>query len=130
MKPVQKVLLQQINLSDQTFSVNFMPDLERLRHSIQEVGLIHPVFLRETSTQYQIVSGFRRIFAFQELGYHEIDSRRFGEGELEDLSLFTVSLHENLTTRGFNSVEKAIVLEKLFDYFKIDPPVVIKEFLP
>jgi ParB/RepB/Spo0J family partition protein len=130
MGPIQKIPLHTIDFSDQTFSVNFLPDLARLRSSIQEVGLIQPVLLRETSNRYQIVSGFRRLSIFQELGYHEIDSRVLGERELDDLKLFSVSLHENLTTRGFNSVEKAIVLEKLVFHFRIDPSVVIREYLP
>ncbi len=130
MGPIQKIPLHTIDFSDQTFSVNFLPDLSRLRSSIREVGLIHPVLLREISNRYQIVSGFRRLSVFQELGYHEVDSRVLGERELDDLKLFSVSLHENLTTRGFNSVEKAIVLEKLVFHFRIDPSVVIRQYLP
>ncbi len=130
MKAIQKVSLQQIDLSDETFSVNFMPDMERLRSSIHKVGLIQPVLLRETSNRYQIVSGFRRISIFREMGYTEIDSRSYRENELDELGLFSVSIHENLTTRGFNTVEKAMTLEKLVYRLKIDPPVLIKEFLP
>ena len=89
-----------------------MPDLERLRSSIQEVGLIQPVLLREKPDGYQIVSGFRRIAVVRELGHPEIDSRIVGE-ETEDLKLFFISLHENLTSRGFNTVEKAMALGKL-----------------
>jgi hypothetical protein len=39
-------------------------------------------------------------------------------------------MHENLTTRGFNAVEKAIALDKLIRLFQIDPAAVIKIFLP
>ena len=129
MGPIQKISLHTIDFSDRTFSVNFLPDLARLRSSIREVGLIHPVLLREMSNRYQIVSGFRRLAVFQELGSHEVDSRVLGESELDDLKLFSLSLHENLTTRGFNSVEKAIVLEKLVFHFRIDPSVVIRQYL-
>jgi ParB/RepB/Spo0J family partition protein len=130
MGPIQKIPLHAIDFSDQTFSVNFLPDLARLRSSIQEVGLLHPVLLRETSNRYQIVSGFRRLSVFQELDYHEIDSRVFCGREQDDLKLFSLSLHENLTTRGFNSVEKSIVLEKLVFHFRIDPSAVIRQYLP
>jgi ParB/RepB/Spo0J family partition protein len=130
MGPIQKISLHTIDFSDQTFSVNFLPDIERLRSSIREVGLIHPVLLKEMSNRYQIVSGFRRLAVFQELGSHEVDSRVLGERELDDLKLFSLSLHENLTTRGFNSVEKAIVLGKLVFHFRIDPSVVIRQYLP
>jgi hypothetical protein len=46
MKTIQQLPFQQIDVSDKTFSVNFMPDLEKLRTSIKEVGLIEPVVLK------------------------------------------------------------------------------------
>ena len=130
MKLIQKIPFQQIDLSDETFSVNFMPDLQRLRSSIEERGLIQPVLLREKGDRYQIVCGFRRISVYHELGNPEIEARVFKEKEMDDLGLFCVSLHENLTTRGFNTLEKAIALDKLVHYFQIDPIVLIKTFLP
>ncbi len=130
MKPIQKISLEQIDLSDETFSLNFMPDLRRLRYSIEERGLIQPVLLREKGDRYQILCGFRRISVFRELGNPEIEARVFEEKEIDDLGLFSVSLHENLTTRGYNTVEKAIALDKLVHLFQIDRALVIKDFLP
>ena len=123
------VPLRRIDLSDQTFSVNFLPDIERLRASIREVGVLQPVLLKERTDQYQIVSGFRRISVARELGHEEIESRIFGK-ELADLELFSISLRENLTSRGFNAVEKAIAIEKLVDHFKVAPALVTRDFLP
>src|SRR4030042_7104837 len=130
MKSIEKIPLNQIDLSDETFSVNYLPDLQSLRSSIEEIGLIQPVLLRKKSGRYQIVCGFRRISVLKELGKSEIESRVFEEGEMEEFQLFSLSLHENLTTRGFNAVEKAIALDKLINCFKIDPATVIKNFLP
>lgn len=130
MNEIRRVRLQQIDLSDQTFSVNFLPDLRRLRASIQEVGLIQPVLLREKSTgQYQVVSGFRRVSVCRELGFAQIEARIPGRA-VEDLKLFFVSLHDNLTSRGLNTVEKALVLEKLVHDFRVDPRAVIETVLP
>jgi ParB family chromosome partitioning protein len=130
MKTIQNIPLQQIDLSDETFSVNFMPDLQRLRSSIEEIGLIQPVLLREKGDRYQIVCGFRRISVMKELGKSEIESKVFEEREMNAFQLFSLSLHENLTTRGFNAVEKAVALDKLIHCFQIDPAAVIKTFLP
>jgi ParB family chromosome partitioning protein len=130
MKTIQNIPLQQIDLSDETFSVNFMPDLQRLRSSIEEIGLIQPVLLREKGDRYQIVCGFRRISVMKELGKSEIESKVFEEKEMNAFQLFSLSLHENLTTRGFNAVEKAVALDKLIHRFQIDPVAVIKTFLP
>jgi ParB/RepB/Spo0J family partition protein len=131
MKAIQKVPLQQIDLSDETFSVNFMPNLRRLRSSIEEMGLIQPVLLRKNPDGYQIVCGFRRTSIMKELGSSDILSMVLNDNEEEDdVQLFSISLYENLTTRGFNTVEKAIALDKLVHQFHIDPVVVIKKYLP
>jgi ParB family chromosome partitioning protein len=130
MKPIQKILIKQIDLSDETFSINFMPDLHGLRSSILEIGLIQPVLLRKKSGGYQIICGFRRISVVRELGKSEIEARVFEEKEVDEFQLFSLSLRENLTTRGFNTVEKAIALEKLIHRFRIDSDTVIKTFLP
>jgi len=60
----------------------------------------------------------------------EIESKVVAEKEMDEFQLFSLSLHENQTTRGFNTVEKAIALDKLIHRFQIDPAVVIKTFLP
>jgi hypothetical protein len=54
----------------------------------------------------------------------------FEEKEVDEFQLFSLSLRENLTTRGFNTIEKAIALEKLIHRFRIDSDTVIKTFLP
>src|SRR4030065_1052827 len=107
-----------------------MPDLRRLRSSVEEIGLIQPVLLREKGDKYQIVCGFRRISVMKELGKSEIESKVFEEKERDEFQLFSLSLHENLTTRGFNAVEKAIALDKLIHHFQVDPAMIIKTFLP
>jgi ParB family chromosome partitioning protein len=122
--------LKQIDLLDETFSVYFMPDLQRLRSSIEEIGLIQPVLLREKQGGYQIVCGFRRISVMKELGNPEIESRVFEKREMDDLRLFSISLYENLSSRGFNTVEKAIALDKLVHRFQADPLAVMKNLLP
>jgi ParB family chromosome partitioning protein len=130
MKTTQMISLQQFDLSDDTFSVNYLPDLQKLRSSIEKVGLIQPVFLRKKSGGYQIVCGFRRISVMKELGKTEIESKVFEEKEMDEFQFFSLSLHENLTTRGFNTVEKAIALDKLIHRFQIDPDIVLQTFLP
>ncbi|HMK75374.1 MAG TPA: ParB N-terminal domain-containing protein [Thermodesulfobacteriota bacterium] len=130
METIQTIPLEQIDLLDETFSVNYLPDLHKLRSSIQDAGLIQPVLLREKSGEYQIICGFRRISVMKELGKSEIESRVFGEKEMDEFQLFSLSLHENLTTRGFNAVEKAIALDKLIHRFQIHRAVVINTFLP
>jgi ParB/RepB/Spo0J family partition protein len=130
MKIIQQVPLHQVDLSDETFSVNFMPDLEKLRSSIKEVGLIEPVLLKKKDQGYQIVCGFRRIRLASELGIPVIASRVFEEKDCGDVELFSLSLHENATGRGFNTVETALALDKLVHRFHIPSSTVIRSYLP
>ena len=130
MKTFQKIPISHIDLTDEAFSVNFTPDLRRLRSSIEEIGLIQPVLLRKKQDGYQIICGFRRIIIIEEIGGSDILSMVLDEEEKDDLQLFFMSLHENLTTRGFNTVEKAVALDKLVHHFHVDPVVVIKKYLP
>jgi ParB family chromosome partitioning protein len=109
MKVIQKIPLQQINLSDDTFSINYLPNLKRLRSSIEEIGLIQPVLLRKKPNGYQIVCGFRRISIFHELRIPEIESMVVGEKEMDESNLF---------------------LEKLVHSFQIERTVVVNTFLP
>ena len=130
MKTIQQVPLAQIDLSDETFSVNFMPDLEKLRSSIKEVGMIEPVALKKNGQAYQIVCGFRRIRLASELGIPAVEARVFEEKECDGIQLFSISLHENATGRGFNTVEAALALDKLVHRFHIPPSTVTQTFLP
>jgi ParB family chromosome partitioning protein len=130
MKTIQKIPISHIDLTDETFSVNFMPDLRRLRSSIEEIGLSQPVLLRKKHDRYQIICGFRRIYIIKEMGGPDVLSMVLDEEEKDDLRLFFISLHENLTSRGFNTIEKAIGLDKLVDQFHVDPIMVTKKYLP
>jgi ParB family chromosome partitioning protein len=127
---LQKIPLDQVDLTDDTFSTNFMPDLRALRSSITELGLLEPVLLRENPGGYQIVSGFRRLSVLQELGVEEAASRIIDARGLDDVKSFSIALHENLTTRGLNTVETAIALHKLVHQFKIESNLVIRDYLP
>jgi hypothetical protein len=64
------------------------------------------------------------------LGKPEIEAKVFKEKEMEDLGFFSISLHENLTTRGYNAIEKAMALDKLVHYFRVDSATMINTFLP
>lgn len=130
MKPIQMIPFDQIDLSDETFSVNFMPDLQFLRSSVRAVGLIQPILLKRGIDHYRLVCGFRRVWVLRELGANEIPAMVVEEMESSDLELFILSLQENLTTRGWNTVEKAIALQKLVHSFQIEPPEVVRTYLP
>jgi ParB family chromosome partitioning protein len=128
-KQIKRIKLNEIDTGDETFSVNFMPNLGNLRYSIEKIGLIQPVILRKKLNRYQIICGFRRVSILRDLGSDEIEAI-ICEEELNDKDFFIISIHDNLLGRGFNVVEKAIAIEKLVYRFKVDSTTVIHEFLP
>lgn len=129
MKSIQTISLEEIDFSDETFSINFRPNLQGLRSSIEKIGLIQPILLRRRSGGYQIVCGFRRLCILRELSWSQVPAIVVGE-ERDDLQLFEISIQENLTTRGFNPIEKAMVIDKLIRKFRVEPSEVIQSYLP
>jgi ParB family chromosome partitioning protein len=84
--------------------------------SIEDVGLINPVILKkdqDTDGVYTIVCGYQRIKACQKLGYESIEAKVV-EGK-NDEEIMLLSLHDNLSSRGFNEIEKAVVLKKFLE---------------
>jgi len=85
-----------------------------LLSSLDLVGIIHPPVLRE-GERYQIVCGRGRLEAAKELGFQQITCKVLPRW-IDDLTCLMISFEENITTRGFNLVEKALVVEKFQNY--------------
>lgn len=120
----------EIDRSDELFSMNFEPDLGRLRESVRQIGILEPIWIREKGQRFQIVSGFRRFDVAVALGAREIRALIWEEDEIDDRVAFQMSLHKNVLTRGLNLVEKALVLEKLLNSFSVSRDEVIQAYLP
>jgi ParB-like chromosome segregation protein Spo0J len=110
------ILLSDIDISSQRhdrFIFSYARDLNVTMDSIRNVGLINPVILNQIHLRneaYTIVCGYQRIKAFRKLGEEKINAKVI-EG-LSDEELSLLSLHDNMFSRGFNEVEKAIVIKK------------------
>jgi ParB/RepB/Spo0J family partition protein len=128
----KKVRVDAIDSRDHLFSMTFHPNLEALRRSIGDVGLLQPIIVREKSkgAGYQVTSGFRRLKVCKELGIEGIEAFSYRKGELGDLEGFHMALHENLTTRGFNLIEKSMVLHKLIHRFGLPRESAARDYMP
>ena len=112
----KQIFINDINLSSEDHDKYFIScerDLEELRVSINTVGLINPVVLTKKHETFTIVCGRQRIMAFQKLGKNIIDARVL-DG-ISDEGLLLLSLHDNLFARGFNEIEKAIIIKKFLE---------------
>jgi len=120
------VSLEDIDFEDHTFCLSFPCRAMNLLSSLDLVGIIHPPVVRE-GERYQIVCGRGRLEAAKELGFQEITCKVLPRW-MDDLTCLMISFEENITTRGFNLVEKALVVEKFQNYLPDEE--IIRNILP
>jgi len=111
---LQEVALDHIEDSPGPCCMSFGFDLDLLIRSIKTVGLINPpVLKRNDPGNFTIVSGYRRIKALQSLNAGRIACRILPAHDVTPLQGLLLNLHDNLSTRKLNDVEKAMVLSRL-----------------
>jgi ParB/RepB/Spo0J family partition protein len=114
-----QVSLDNIDLSSEDYDrylFSYGRDSSYLTGSLKQVGLINPVILKKNQDAdgvYTIVCGYQRIKAYQKLGQVSIEAKVI-DG-LNDEEIMLLALHDNLSSRGFNEIEKAIVLKKFLE---------------
>ena len=114
-----QVSLDNIDLSSENYDrylFNYRQDSSSLIGSLKHVGLINPVMLKKNQDAdgvYIVVCGYQRIKACQKLGYESIEAKVV-EG-INDEEIMLLAIHDNLSSRGFNEIEKAIVLKKFLE---------------
>ncbi len=129
MHRLEKIPLSRIDVADMSFLITFLPDLEPLMASIQLVGLLEPLILREKAGgKYQIVCGFKRVEVLRLLALNEAAAFVYHPGELDDFQALLLTIGHNLT-RTLNLVEKAQALKKLLA-FGVPEREVIDRYLP
>lgn len=89
-------------------------DLEGLRESIRQSGMLQPVVVARREGGYRLIVGERRLRAVRELGWREIPAVIREVGDEEQLLL---ALVENLQREDLSPVEEARAYEHLADEF-------------
>ena len=114
-----KILLNNIDLSSKSYDrylFRYGRNSDVVEDSIRKVGLINTPILKknpDTEGTYSVICGYQRILACKKLGQLSIDARVI-DG-LNDEETLLLVLHDNLASRGFNEIEKGIVLKKFLD---------------
>jgi len=89
--------------------------LAELAQSLQTVGLLQPIVVRETGDgRYQIIAGERRFRAAQLARFHEIPAV---VRHTEDDQVLTEALVENIHRVDLNALEEAAAYQQLLDDF-------------
>ncbi len=114
-----QVALGNIDLSSEDYDkylFRYGRDSGTVKDSIKKVGLINPVILKksvEVDESYSVICGYQRIMACQELGQVSFEARVV-DG-INDEEILLLVLHDNLSSIGFNEIEKGIALKKFLD---------------
>ena len=124
----KRIYLKTIDLKDKTFLLSYGYDLNPLKQSIKQVGLLNPPILRKKSAAtYQIICGYKRVLVLKELGVSSLTSAILPSktGDRENLLL---SLYDNTSHREFNPIEKSMAIIKLQNYYPEEK--IVDGFLP
>jgi ParB family chromosome partitioning protein len=90
--------------------------LLELTASIEASGLLQPVIVRPRNGKYELIAGERRWRAIQRLGWTKIPAV---VKEVDDQTLLTLALIENLQRNDLNAIDVAAGYQRLGDEFKL-----------
>jgi site-specific DNA-methyltransferase (adenine-specific) len=90
-------------------------NLEPLKKSIQEIGLLHPVVVNEDNV---LVAGERRLRSVQELGWDEVPITRINKSEIKErLEKVVKGEHdENVVRKDFLTTEAVAIWKAMESY--------------
>ena len=101
-------------------------NLEDLKNSIKERGVIQPIIVRRSSEddfKYEIIAGERRWLAARKAGLHDIP---VVVTEADDLKSLEFAIVENVQRHDLNPIEEAQGYKRLIDEFNYDQEKVSK----
>ncbi len=103
---------------------NFDEDsLTDLTNSIKERGVIQPIIVRKTGSNYEIIAGERRWLAARKAGLHDIP---VVVTDADDLKSLEFAIVENVQRHDLNPLEEALGYKRLIDEFSYDQEKVSK----
>ena len=113
------VLISSINREDDTFHITTGALTDDLVISIKTSSLINKPILVRRASDFQIISGFRRVAAFQSLGLAKIRTR-IADADTEKLECVRIAITENSLQRPLNLIELSRSFYMLSEFYKND----------
>ncbi len=91
-------------------------DIDELKESIREKGVLQPILVRKMEDHFQIIAGERRYRAAKDLKLKDIPVIILDAGEQETLE---IALIENIQRKNLNPVEEANGYKMLIERFSL-----------
>lgn len=111
------------------YCMSFGFDPGRYAQSLEQIGLVNtPLLIKNSDGEIDIISGFRRIQAVKVLKWDKIPCRILPEATLSSLECLLLNLHDNLSIRRLNIVEKGMLLSRLVEH--LPDSEIIKRYMP
>lgn len=111
------------------YTMSYGFNLDVLCESIRKVGLLNPPLVaRNEKGSFDIVAGYRRILALKFQGEPKVLCKEVTSVLPSPLERFLVNFYENVATRKFNDIEKAMILERLRGY--VQKEEILASFMP
>ncbi len=112
---VKKIAVKKIKVKRDQARQDFNEDkLMNLAESIQEVGQLQPVIVKEEGTDFLLIAGERRLRAIKKNKEDEI-SAVIMKGDFSASSLRQIQLVENIQRQNLNPLERAVAIQRLID---------------
>ena len=127
--PLRQIDIDDISTQPGPYCMSYGYDPTPLLKSMEKVGLLNPPCLvAKIAGGFEVVSGYRRILAARSLGWEKIFCRDLTDLKMTTLDLLLLNLYENLSTRSFNEIEKAMVLKRLS--LHVSHEGLVRDYLP
>ena len=124
-----EVSINELDFTPGPFCMSFIQDLSKLELSIHKNGLMQPpCVVKNKAGGLDIVTGFRRLKALQNMGKDFVSCLDLTEGNHTELELLLFNFYENFSIRTFNAIEKGMLLNRLHRYLTKDE--ILAQYMP
>ena len=122
----KEINIDNIVVSDERLWQLKEDEVDTLKKSIKEIGLITPIAVQERGNKYLLIGGEHRYTACKQLGFKTIPCniipREYDNDEDEDARLILMEVDENLVRRTADFIEESFLLNRRkIAYEKLNP---------
>jgi hypothetical protein len=125
-----EISLQEIDVDNEEFRISEELDSSAILDSIRDIGQLNPVLLLDRAPAKVVICGFRRIRAIRRLGLSGAVARLLPSESWDPARLFDLALRDNSSHRQLNALEKARVLFRLRNHFRVSEEKLLQGYLP
>src|SRR3989339_202899 len=112
-----------INSTQQPRKNDGKEELDELKASIEENGVLQPILVRKKDTRYEVVAGERRLKAARALNLQEVPVLI---KNVDDKEAFIIALVENIQREELNPIEEALAYQKMIEQFNFTQDAVAR----